>query len=352
MRLRVGDWVEVRSKEDILSTLDKTGRLGGLPFMPQMFQYCGQKFQVYKRAHKTCDWVYTVKSRRIANAIHLNLRCDGAAYGGCQSACLIFWNEAWLKPVREGVAVTPSVNRSSDTTPCTEADVLAGTRAADQQSGSEPVYVCQATQVPEFSTPVSTWDIRQYVEDVTSGNVTFGRLLRSLIYAGYNTVARRRRLGPLFRSVYDWFQSLVGGIPYPGRAGNIPRGQPTPTSSLDLKPGELVRVKSYKEILETLDVNGKNRGLRFDAEQVPYCGGTYAVRARLNKFMDERTGKMLTIKGDCIVLEGAWCQSRYSQCRIGCPRSIFTWWHEVWLERVPEGAFIATKPTAEKTGGI
>ena len=25
--------------------------------MPQMFRYCGQRFQVYKRAHKTCDTV-------------------------------------------------------------------------------------------------------------------------------------------------------------------------------------------------------------------------------------------------------------------------------------------------------
>ena len=45
--------MEVRSKEEILRTLDKSGRLEGLPFMPQMFQYCGQRFQVYKRAHKT-----------------------------------------------------------------------------------------------------------------------------------------------------------------------------------------------------------------------------------------------------------------------------------------------------------
>ena len=55
MKPCAGDWVEVRSKEEILSTLDKSGRLEGLPFMPQMFKYCGQRFQVYKRAHKTCE---------------------------------------------------------------------------------------------------------------------------------------------------------------------------------------------------------------------------------------------------------------------------------------------------------
>ena len=56
-KLRAGDWVEVRSKDEILRTLNAMGRLDGLPFMPQMIQYCGQRFQVFKRAHKTCDTI-------------------------------------------------------------------------------------------------------------------------------------------------------------------------------------------------------------------------------------------------------------------------------------------------------
>jgi hypothetical protein len=38
MTLRAGDWAEVRSKAEVLQTLDKSGRLEGLPFMPQMFE--------------------------------------------------------------------------------------------------------------------------------------------------------------------------------------------------------------------------------------------------------------------------------------------------------------------------
>src|SRR5688572_27913060 len=98
-QFRAGDLIEVRTREEILSTLDKNGRLEGLPFMPQMFQYCGQRFSVYKRAHKTCDTVNPIASRRLHDGIHLNVRCDGKAYGGCQAACLIFWKAAWLKPV-------------------------------------------------------------------------------------------------------------------------------------------------------------------------------------------------------------------------------------------------------------
>jgi hypothetical protein len=53
MELRAGDWVEVRTKQEILQTLDRNGRLGGMPFMPQMFSYCGQRFRINQSAHKT-----------------------------------------------------------------------------------------------------------------------------------------------------------------------------------------------------------------------------------------------------------------------------------------------------------
>ena len=47
-RLCAGDWVEVRSRDEILATLDKDGRLDGMPFMPEMFAFCGKRFRVYK----------------------------------------------------------------------------------------------------------------------------------------------------------------------------------------------------------------------------------------------------------------------------------------------------------------
>ena len=81
--MSAGELVEVRSKEEILQTLDKNGQLDGLPFMPQMFHYCGKQFTVIKRAHKTCDTVTLTGGRRMANAVHLErIRCDGEAYGG------------------------------------------------------------------------------------------------------------------------------------------------------------------------------------------------------------------------------------------------------------------------------
>jgi hypothetical protein len=96
----------------------------------------------------------------------------------------------------------------------------------------------------------------------------------------------------------------------------------------------MVRVKSYEEILATLDRDSKNRGLFFDAEMVPYCGRIFRVRSRVSRFVGERTGELVTLKTPAVILENVWCHSRYSDRRMLCPRSIFSWWREIWLERV------------------
>ena len=111
-------------------------------------------------------------------------------------------------------------------------------------------------------------------------------------------------------------------------------GQPTPTVTLNLQPGELVRVKSHAEILRTLNIDGQNRGMKWDAELVPYCGGTYRVQKRVTRIIDEKTGRMQEMKSPCIILDSVVCQARYSGCRMFCPRSIYPYWQEIWLERI------------------
>src|SRR5262249_19317051 len=219
--MRTGNWVEVRSKDEILATLDSGGRLDGLPFMPQMFQYCGQRFQVYKRAHKTCDTIvhnWDSPGRRLADGIHLDLRCDGKAYGGCQAACLIFWKQAWLKRVT-GPTLPPTEAPASRQAQCSGASADAvdpgffKTTRADEPG--EPRYLCQATQLLDFTTPLPWWDARQYVEDVTSGNATLRQIARGFLWAGYywGTFAFSPRYGRPARWLYDKFQALWGGLP-------------------------------------------------------------------------------------------------------------------------------------------
>jgi len=125
-------------------------------------------------------------------------------------------------------------------------------------------------------------------------------------------------------------------MPSPIRLGTIPLGEPQPTANLNLQPGDLVRVKSHDEILATLDTRCMNLGLWFGDEMVPYCGRTYRVIARVKSFVDERTGRIKSLKTPAVMLADVACQSRFSGCRMFCPRGIYAWWREVWLERVDE----------------
>ena len=65
-----------------------------------------------------------------------------------------------------------------------------------------------------------------------------------------------------------------------------------------------------------------------------YCGGEYKVLRRVEKIIDEKTGKMMRMKNDCIILEGVVCTARYSHFRRLCPRAIYPYWREIWLKRV------------------
>jgi hypothetical protein len=356
---RAGDWVQIKSKEEILRSLDTDGRLDDLPFMPQMFDYCGQRFRVVKRAHKTCDTVNRTGGRSLPSSVHLaNLRCDGKAYGGCQASCLLFWKEDWLEPLDE------NGTRSGDASPeplasqqaCSEEVVRARTLAHDQPATGGPKYSCQATALPEFTKPLPWWNVTQYAEDYSSGNASLRQLVSGLVYALYYPLSRpgrRNPIGPPFRWLYDRVASLLGGVPFPRRSGLIPLGQPTPQTNLNLQPGEWVRIKSYSEILASIDRNNKNKGLFFDAEMVPFCGKTFQVRTRVARFIGEDTGLMVNLRTPAVILENVWCQSRYSDRRMLCPRAIYSWWREEWLERItPQQAQVsvaAAQPFADSS---
>jgi hypothetical protein len=346
-RLRVGDWVEVRSKHEILGTLDVSGQLDHLPFMPQMFRFCGQRFRVVKRAHKLCDTVNSTGGRAMDSAVHLEgLRCDGQAYGGCEMGCLIYWKEAWLTRVDGPVSSSPDSVKSSELTEarttknvCTEEAVSAATQAPrDTRGSSEPVYVCQATQLPYASRRLPIWSLGQYLDDYRSGNASLSEMLGTFASLFYVTLAEAGvGFGTPLRFLYDTFQKLQGRWSYPGRPGMVPTGSRTPSLKLDLRPGELVRIRDHHEILATIDSEFRNRGMAFHPEMVPYCGRTFRVSRRVRRIINEKTGHIMELKNDCLVLEGADCVGRYTK-PLFCPRACYPYWREIWLDRVSEVA--------------
>jgi hypothetical protein len=355
--LRAGDWVEVRSKAEILKTLDDRGRLDDMPFMPEMFAYCGQRLRVYKSAHKTCDTIGYTGARSIERAVHLEgVRCDGSQHGGCQAACLIFWKEAWLNPeVRESL---PAVAVAPYRPACSESAVLSAARSdGGRVEGPDATYVCQATELVRASRPLRWFDVRQYLKDYRTRNAKARDFLDGFVYRLCETAIKaakgpKSRAGGWLVKAYDRVQAARGGRPFPRKRGTIPAGRRTPVEALGLKPGEWVRVKPYEEILKTLDTDNKNRGLYFDAEHVPFCNAHFRVRAIVDRIVDEKTGRMLHFKGASVILEGAWCQSGYSDRRLFCPRAIFPYWRELWLERIENTQNLDPSASGSKTENL
>lgn len=348
-QFRAGDWVQVRTQEEILATLDANGRLDGMPFMPEMLASCGRTLRVFKRAHKTCDTIESYVVRKLERTVHLeDSRCDGSAHGGCEAACLLYWHEAWLKRADASAADAVQAVRGG----CSMEQLSAATQQGhDDEKG--PRFACQATELLKATKPLSTTlDPRLYLEDYRSGNVGLATFLRGWLYRVTAFLVRRSErhgrqvglgdsLAKALMACYDGLQKLLpNGVPYPRRTGTIPKGQPTPHADIgQLQPGSWVRVKPYREILATLNAENRTRGLYFDAEHVPYCGKEFPVRSLVTKIIDERTGYMLRFGSPCIILTSVVCQGTYSDHRMFCPRSIYPYWRPIWLtpvERPPD----------------
>ena len=335
LKLRVGDLVEVRSEQEILATLDETGAIDGLPFMPEMLEYCGKRFRVEKRSDKTCDTITLTGMLRLHDTVHLEgLRCSGTAHGVCQARCLLFWKEGWLKRVEKDEAGSRQTSTPHEparsTVRCDGSRLREVTRCSESSNDSEIIYRCQATDLLKASEPLPWWDIRQYVRDVWSGNVGVLDLAKAALFRIFQRTLRITAYNAQIRA-YNCFQSWRGGTPYPYLKGTLEK---TPRQKVGIQAGELVQVKSYQEIMETLNTKNKNQGLSFDAEMVPYCGSVRRVMARIERIIDERTGKMISISSDCLMLEGTVCRAKFGHKRLFCPRSACAYWREIWVKRL------------------
>jgi hypothetical protein len=318
--LRRGDVVRVRPAVDIARTLDERGEIAGLPFMPEMLPMCGSTFQVSARADTTCDTItMSGTTREMDDAVHLvGARCDGSAHGGCQAACLLYFKESWLERVEPSAGErTDSQDQESlePDPPAELVDLLQSRAVVDAES-----YRCQATQLIEATHPLPS--VKHYLRDVRTGNVSPRRLPRSLFWAFSDRYQRvSRRLPERLR--------LNGGKPMPKISGTASTPQ---VVNLDLEPGDIVEVKSVTEIEATLKVGDqRHKGLWYDREMMRYSGTRRTVLAKVERLLDEKTGKMMYPKTTCLILEGAVCEGDYHGL---CQRQIYGYYRENWVRRV------------------
>jgi hypothetical protein len=310
--LRPGDVVEVRSALEILATLDGRGSLDGMPFMPEMAAHVGRRYTVGRRVDKICNTIDKTGSRRLHDTVYLeDLRCDGSGHGGCQAGCRIYWKEAWLRRVDDDSGRAEPSDEG-----IRELDRRAryGTRTVRELKGEQAeVWRCQSTDALEFSERLKTSNLAQYWREFRNGNFTTFRFIRLLVRGFVMEIAGR--------------VGLLKAMPLHGPGA-------APPAELGVKAGDLVQVRDPKEIEDTLDEKGFNRGLSFDREMLPYCGRTVRVKETVDRIIDEKTGRMLKIPKDSLVLEGAVCSGERTPGCWFCPREIYPFWREAWVRPV------------------
>jgi hypothetical protein len=102
IELNAGDFVRVRSLEDIQSTLNSFKELKGCAFIDDMKQYCGTVQRVLKPVERFLDERdYQVKKAKGILLLENNY-CQGTlVFGRCDRSCLLFWREEWLEKITE-----------------------------------------------------------------------------------------------------------------------------------------------------------------------------------------------------------------------------------------------------------
>jgi len=102
--LKPGDLVEVRSVEEIRSTLNPEGKTGGLKFLRPMEDYCGRRMRVLKPVRRILDEHHHVMQKISRTVVLEGGICHGRGiYGreGCDRCCYFFWKEDWLRKIEE-----------------------------------------------------------------------------------------------------------------------------------------------------------------------------------------------------------------------------------------------------------
>jgi hypothetical protein len=120
-------------------------------------------------------------------------------------------------------------------------------------------------------------------------------------------------------------------------------------STLNLRPGDFVEVRSPGEILQTLDGDGTLDRLPFMPEMVDSCGMRFRVSKRVVKtcYYGTSSGMRKFPAEDVVLLEGMRCSG---EAHDGCQKACTIFWREAWLRRVDEIRTIQARvdPESEK----
>ncbi len=243
--LKPGELVRVRSAQEIFATLDERGTLDGLPFMPEMLKYCGRTLPVDAARGRDLR-------RRRARASHARHRAP--AQHPLRRVL------PWRLPGRVPHVLEGGLAGARPRTP---ARPRRGSWTSSEQAFVDET-LAPATRVPREgerrSRPVSLpGDRHQAGFEATApargrpiqagpAQLDASEALRRPVHPGDQRVAGIQPQAPAEVDCGSPGRSGSRSCSASSRRAQTPKGEP-----LNLQPGDLVRVKSKREIVATLD---------------------------------------------------------------------------------------------------
>jgi len=215
---------------------------------------------------------------------------------------MIFWRDAWLRRAEEN-SVRAKIDPLS----------VERLRRHLTTKTSPTNYFCQASEILNATYPLTS--LRQkaavYPSGLRAGNFGLVQLVKMLAVSIF-WKARGKLLGIHAR-------------------GN---GKHVQDQSASLRAGDWVEVKSLESVRETLNEQGKNRGLYFSPDMRALCGQRLRVQRRLDKIIVDGTGEMRLLR-NTVALENSTCGCAHIGLLFGgCTRCELTYWRESWLRRL------------------
>lgn len=290
--------VKIRTREDVLQTLDSDFKLDGCQLTDKMCGCCSAVRRVTKVVRNVFDEHESrMYETRAPLYILENMICDGKVQDfehRCDHCCQLLWHEEWLKRA-EG-----------------EEDPM----LTEETSFYGGENLCG----PDTSCTISLPEVCQLrlLDGLKRQNSSISNLLQFRIKLLWSTKTKASYLVNRLKSITSSYLDTAE------------------TSFLynnSIKQGDTVRVLNREEINKSLDLHNKYNKCQFINEMYKYCDNDYIVLKEIKYFYDEAKRKMCKCK-DIFLLQDVTCSGERRAFSKPCDRHCYYFWHKKWIRKI------------------
>lgn len=292
-----GEVVRIRTREEILLTLDANSSLDGCLFAGQMLDWCNTTQRVLKVVRCVFDECeYRMYETKYPFYILDGLICDGCVSEFehvCDHGCQLLWHEEWLEEGSENYVFE------------TDESIQCGIDEKTENTPTESILAPRSCQL-------------KAIDEIKNRNSWFENIMQYRI--------------TILWSVKINFIYTLNSLSRLFAANQNKYGENLPSDG-DIRPGDAVRVLGKNELKTILDAGNKYKGCQFVPEMFQFCDKEFVVLKTVKYFFDERQKRMCRCN-DIYLLSGVMCSGRRRAFSIPCDRSCFYFWHKHWLRKI------------------